>query len=197
MVALPAAAHPHAWIDMHSEMMLDDEGRIEGLRLYWVFDEWYTTLIASEFASSGVSSEEFLTTLARENLANLAEYEYFVKMTADDERTPIEAVTQFDTGLMNERLWLQFEVPLTDPVDPRVSEVSYMVYDPSYYIEILHTENHPVTFDGQGADRCVAGIIDANPSFEAVALAAALDVTQTASDGLGELFAQTVEVSCH
>jgi ABC-type uncharacterized transport system substrate-binding protein len=60
----------------------------------------------------------------------------------------------------------------------------------------LHVEGNPVTFDGQGAERCSANIIEANPSFEAVALASALDVTQTASEGLGELFAQTVQVSC-
>jgi ABC-type uncharacterized transport system substrate-binding protein len=196
MASLPAAAHPHAWIDMHSEVMLDDHGKIEGLSLYWVFDEWYTAYIAGEFAQSDAQSKEFLTSLARQNLANLAEYDYFVKVMVDGEQAPIDPVTQFDTGLMHERLWLRFEVPLADRTDPHTSKVSYKVYDPTYYIEILHVEDNPVTFDGQGADRCSANVIDANPTFEAVALASALDVTQTASEGLGELFAQTIEVSC-
>lgn len=196
MASLPAAAHPHAWIDMRSAVMLDDAGEIEGLRLYWVFDEWYTAFIASEFAESDTPATEFLTSLARRNLANLAEHDYFVKVLVDGEQASIDPVTQFDTGLVDERLWLRFEVPLADRIDPHTSEVSYKAYDPTYYIEILHAEDEPVTFDGQGADRCSARIIDANPSLETVALASALDVTQTASDGLGELFAQTVEVSC-
>jgi ABC-type uncharacterized transport system substrate-binding protein len=131
MASLPAAAHPHAWIDMHSEVMLDDHSEIEGLRLYWVFDEWYTTYIASEFAKSDALSKEFLASLARQNLANLAEYDYFVKVLVDAKQASIDPVTQFDTGLMHERLWLRFEVPLTDRIDPQTSKVSYKVYDPT------------------------------------------------------------------
>jgi ABC-type uncharacterized transport system substrate-binding protein len=196
LASLPAAAHPHAWIDVHSEVMLDDHGDMEGLRLYWVFDEWYTTYIATEFVKSDTPSKEFLMSLARQNLSNLAEYDYFTKVLVDGEKASIGKVTKFDTGLLSERLWLRFEVPLTGRVDPRKSEVSYKVYDPTYYIEILHVEDNPVTFDGKGADHCSAEIIDANPTFEAVALASALDVTQTGGDNLGEVFAQTVKVSC-
>jgi len=196
LAPVPAAAHPHAWIDLRSEVMLDGDGDIAGLRLDWVFDEWYTTYIASEFAKSDSLSSEFLTSLARQNLANLAEYDYFTKVLVDGEPARIGTVTKFDTGLMSERLWLRFELPLLDPVDPRQRKVSYKVYDPTYYIEILHVEEDPVIFTGEGADRCSAEVIDASPSFEAVALASALDVTQTGGDNLGELFAQTVDVSC-
>jgi ABC-type uncharacterized transport system substrate-binding protein len=197
LAALPAAAHPHAWIDLHSEVMLDDQGEMEGLRLYWVFDEWYTSYIASEFAKSDTPSKEFLMSLAQQNLANLAEYDYFTKVLVDGKKAPIGNVTTFDTGLMSERLWLRFEVPLADRVDPRKSKASYKVYDPTYYIEILHVEDNPVTVKGKGADQCSAKVIDADPTFEAVALASAIDVTQTGDDNLGELFAQTVDVSCH
>jgi ABC-type uncharacterized transport system substrate-binding protein len=196
LAASPAAAHPHAWIDMHSEVMLDDHGGMTGLRLYWVFDEWYTGYIASDIARSETLSNEFLTSLAAQNLANLAEYDYFTKVLVDGEKVPLGKVTTFDTGLMSERLWLRFEVPLAETVDPRKRKVTYEVYDPTYYIEILHVEDNPVTFVGQGADQCSAKVIDADPTFEAVALASALDVTQTGGDNLGELFAQTVEVSC-
>jgi ABC-type uncharacterized transport system substrate-binding protein len=196
LASVPAAAHPHAWIDMHGEVMLDDHGDMAGLRLYWVFDEWYTSYIASEFAKSDTLSKEFLTSLAKQNLANLAEYDYFTKVLVDGDKVPLGKVTTFDTGLLSERLWLRFEVPLVDPIDPRKRKVSYKVYDPTYYIEILHVEDNPVTFKGKGAERCSAKVIDADPSFEAVALASALDVTQTGGDNLGELFAQTVEVSC-
>ena len=196
LAPLPAAAHPHAWIDLQSRVMLDERGQIEGIQLDWLFDEWYTIYIAGEFAESNTSSTEFLTSLGQQNLANLAEYDYFLKVLVDGEQRSVGTVTKFDTGLSNERLWLRFEVPLAERVDPRKSKVSYKVYDPTYYIEILHVEDQPVTFEGAGADRCSAKVIDAKPTFEAIALASALDVTQTGGDNLGEVFAQTVEVSC-
>jgi ABC-type uncharacterized transport system substrate-binding protein len=197
LAAAPAAAHPHAWIDMHSEVMLDDHGDMASLRLYWVFDEWYTTYMASEFVKSDTKSTQFLMSLAQQNLANLAEYDYFTKVLVDGKKTSLGKVTTFDTGLMNDRLWLRFEVPLARAVDPLKRKVRYKVYDPSYYIEIVHVEENPVTFSGTGADHCSATVVDANPSFDAVALASALDVTQTGGENLGELFAQTVKVSCH
>jgi ABC-type uncharacterized transport system substrate-binding protein len=61
---------------------------------------------------------------------------------------------------------------------------------------MLHLEGEPIAFRGPGAERCSAEIVPPNPSFEAVSLASALDRTQTAADGLGALFAESVEVTC-
>ncbi|MCB2010327.1 MAG: DUF1007 family protein [Geminicoccaceae bacterium] len=194
--APPADAHPHSWIDVRVEVMLDSNGAISGLELYWLFDEWYTVYIAEEFTESALAPTEYLNSLARQNLANLAEYDYFTKVMINGDPVGIKDVTTFDTGLSDERLWLTFDVLLDRPVDPQAQTVSYKVYDPTYYIEILHIEENPVTFSGAGAHDCAAEVVDANPGFEAVALASALDITQTGGDHLGELFAQTVKVSC-
>lgn len=192
----PAAAHPHAWIDLRSRMVLNANGEVSGLELYWLFDEWHTIYIADGFSRSGLTAAEYLTSVAQQNLANLAEYDYFTKVTVNGDPVETGEVTAFETGLSHERLWLEFDVPLERPVDPQGNQVSYKVYDPTYYIEILHQEGEPVTFEGPGAGRCFGRIIAPNPTFEAVALAAALDVTQSAGDGLGEVFAETVDVTC-
>jgi ABC-type uncharacterized transport system substrate-binding protein len=194
--AAPAGAHPHAWIDLRSKVTLNADGEVSGLELYWLFDEWYTIYIADELTKSGLTSTEYLTSLAQENLANLAEYDYFTKVTVNGDPVETGEVTAFETGLSDERLWLKFDVPLAQPVDPHAGYVSYMIYDPTYYIEVLHQEEEPVTFEGPGAERCRGTITAPNPTFDAMALASALDVTQSAGDGLGEVFAETVDVTC-
>lgn len=196
LFATPASAHPHGWIDLRSKVLLDDDGRVNGLQLYWLFDDWYTIYIAEEFAKSGQESGEYLNSLAEENLASLKEYNYFTKVFIDGNPVKTGEVTVFETGLSDERLWLRFDVPLGRPVDPKPFDVSYKIYDPTYYIEILHDEKNAVTFSGEGADACSAKVVDANPSFEAVALASALDFTENGGDNLGEVFAQTVDISC-
>ncbi|MGI9451532.1 MAG: DUF1007 family protein, partial [Geminicoccaceae bacterium] len=65
-----------------------------------------------------------------------------------------------------------------------------------YYIDIVHLEDDIITFDGAGADRCQGEIVQPNPTFEPVTLAAALDKDESAGDGLGELFAETVLIHC-
>lgn len=191
-----AHAHPHAWIDLRSRVLLDDEGRMSGLELYWVFDEWYTVFVAEEFLKGDEPATEVLRELGRQNLISLAEYDYFTEIAADGSRLPLGEVERFETGLEDERLWLRFEVPLEAPIDPITSEVSFRVYDPTYYIEVVHLEERPVSFAGNGASRCSAEIREPNPSFESVMLAAAIDRNETGGEGLGRTFAQTVLIDC-
>ena len=191
-----ALAHPHAWIDLRARVIMNDEGRVAALELDWLFDDFYTAFIAEEFAEEGRPASEYLPEVANTNLANLAEYDYFTDVRLDGERLPLGQVAGAETGLRDKRLWLRFEVPLVEPVDPDSGRLTFAVYDPTYYIEILYLEGEFIAFSGQGADACFGRVIPPNPSFEAIALASALDRTQSGGDGLGELFAETVVVEC-
>jgi ABC-type uncharacterized transport system substrate-binding protein len=191
-----ALAHPHAWIDLRSRVLLDDEGRVYGFELAWLFDDYYTVLVAEELGLGEQPTDDYLDEIAKRNLSNLREYDYFTAVTFDDERQVIADVERYETEVHDGRLWMRFEVPLEQPVDPRSGELTFAVYDPTYWIEILHLEGEPILFSGAGADTCIGDIIQPNPTMNQVSLAAALDQDETAGDGLGELFAETVKVSC-
>jgi ABC-type uncharacterized transport system substrate-binding protein len=113
---------------------------VRALELDWLFDDFYTALIAEDFVQEGRPPSEFLTEVANTNLANLAEYDYFTDVRLDGERLRLGEVTRSETGLRDKRLWLRFEVPLIEPVDPHSGRLTFAVYDPTYYIEILHLE---------------------------------------------------------
>ena len=191
-----ASAHPHGWIDLRSRVVLDEQGRVAALELDWLFDEFYTAFIAEEYIDDGRPPSEFLAELASTNLANLAEYDYFTHVKLDGQLRAVDAVSHFETGLRDRRLWLRFTVPLQDPVDPRSGRLTFAVYDPTYYIEVLHEEGQPIVLSGPGADMCGVEILPPNPSLSDIALASALDRMQSGGDGLGEVFSETVEVSC-
>ncbi len=191
-----AFAHPHAWIDLRSRVLLDDEGRVKALELAWLFDDYYTVLVAEELGLGGTPSEDYLDDIAKRNLTNLRDYDYFTAVTYDGKRQRIGDVTRYETEVHDGRLWMRFEVPLEQPIDPKAGEVTFSVYDPTYWIEVLHLEAEPILFSGQGAESCLGEIIQPNPTIEQVTLANALDKDETAGDGLGELFAEKVVVSC-
>ena len=195
-LAPSAFAHPHAWIDLRSRVLLDNEGRIKALELAWLFDDYYTVLVAEELGLGGTPSDDYLDEIAKRNLTNLREYDYFTAITLDGDRQPIADVTRYETDVHDGRLWMRFEVPLEQSIDPKAGKVSFSVYDPTYWIEILHLEAEPILFSGEGAESCIGEIIQPNPTIEQVTLAAALDQDETAGDGLGELFAEKVVLRC-
>lgn len=196
LVPVSAIAHPHAWIDLTSRVLLDDEGRVRALQLDWVFDDYYTVAIAEAGEPIDQVSTDTWSSIAERNLSNLAEHDYFTEITYDGEPVKLGVVTRFEGDLRDGRMWMRFEVPLAEPVDPRSGSLSFSVFDPTYYIEIAHLKDDVIAFDGPGTEDCLGEIIQPNPSFEQVSLASALDKDESAGDDIGKLFAETVVLHC-
>lgn len=192
----PAFSHPHAWIDLRSRVLLNEQGQVRALELAWLFDDYYTVLVAEELGTGEQPTKDYLNEIAERNLTNLREYDYFTAVTYDGERQSFGDVKTYETEVHVGRLWMRFEVPLETPIDPKAGKVTFSVYDPTYWIEIVHLEAEPILFSGEGAENCLGEIIPPNPTMEQVSLASALDVDESAGDGLGQLFAETVVVSC-
>ena len=193
---MSAMAHPHAWIDLQSQVLLDDRGHVRALQFDWVFDDYYTVALADAGQPLDQLADNVWTEIAGRNLSNLTDYDYFTAVKLDNEPVELGIVTRYEGGLRDGRMWMRFELPLAEPVDPKAGSLSFSVYDPTYYIEIVHLEDDIIAFDGPGADRCQGEIIQPNPTFEQVTLAASLDKNESAGDGLGELFAETVLIHC-
>lgn len=190
IMAPPTHAHPHAWIDLRSTVVLDDKGQAVALEQEWLFDDFYTA-VATE-----VSGSTDWNGLAAENLRSLRAHDYFTEVTADGKKVPLGTVSKFSSELRNGRLWMRFQVPLEEPVNPSKTEFSYSVFDPSYYIEILHKKGDLVAFAGNASKGCYGQIVAPTPSADMVMLAQALDRNAKAGDGLGRVFAERVDISC-
>lgn len=196
MMPRPADAHPHAWIDLRSGLVFDEDGRIEAIEQEWFFDYFYSAVIEEELVLDGRPIDEVLDELAQINLSSLKDFNYFTDFIADGVPIAVGEVTMYETKMRGERLWLKFTVPLVEPIDPRQQVVSYSIYDPSYYIEMIHMEGEPIMLAGSAPVDCSALTKAPDPTFEAVALASALDRTQTGPSNLGALFAEWVHVTC-
>lgn len=194
--ATTAMAHPHNWIDLGTRLQFDAEERLAAVELDWLFDEFYTAFIAEEFVASGTAPSDFLREVAAENLANLRPYDYFLDVRQDGERLKLGDVTRFETSLRGERLALTFTIPLAEPVAPGAEGITLAVYDPTYYIEVLYAEGTGPVLDGIPEDRCSTFVMPPTPDPEMVSLAYALDMTQSAGDGLGVHFAEVATVQC-
>jgi len=192
----PAIAHPHGWIDLRTTVILDDTGRIIALEQEWLFDELYTVFATDGWDMESSAGKSALHELAKGNLENLKEYDYFTELLVDGDRRTPGKVQEFETEIRNARIWMRFVVPLDSPIDPGTASFSYSVYDPTYYIEVLHMEGDVIAFRGPASGHCAGEITSPEPTFEAVSLAQSLAIDDEADDTLGRLFAERVDVTC-
>jgi len=189
----PAVAHPHVWIDLAMQVLFDSSGRVTGLRETWLLDEFYTA-----YATRGidVADPDKLRALLDVNMKNLADVAYFTKVTVGETAISPGKIMEASSRMRDKRLELTFVLPFVEPADVTAAPLVYAIYDPTYFIEILHEEGGNAIRLINSPRGCRYRLIPPHPSMESVALAAALDTTQTASYELGELFAEKVSVRC-
>lgn len=199
-----AVAHPHGWVDLGVRVIMDDEGRVEALHQRWRMDPFYSLVILEELeaAEGNESMEVRLDRLGGEILANLAPHDYYTEFTHAGRKVPVDEVREYTVMQRNGRVEFSFLLPLETPVAPDEHPMRYQVFDPTYYIEILHEagddemprENALVLSGAEAA--CTTRIEPADPDPHQVAQAAMLDVDDEAEPGLGRYFAETGVVEC-
>ncbi|MBO6949282.1 MAG: DUF1007 family protein [Rhodospirillales bacterium] len=194
----PVMAHPHVWADVKVQVLFDDEGRVQALHQYWLFDDYYSAFVISgaDMNKDGKPDQAALEEVLAENMKNLKDYDYFSRAWSGDVRIETGEPSDLATGVSGNRLQMSFVLPLAEPVTANDLPFRYAIFDPTYYIEMVHAEaEDAVTLDA-APKNCKAEIRQPNPNPEQVALAASLDRTQSAGDTLGLFFAETVYVTC-
>lgn len=196
LAALPARAHPHAWIDLKSSLAFNVDGMLIAVTQEWIFDEYYTTFVLEDFKpANGESEQDVLNKLARTNLSNLRDYGYFSELASGKTKArfgePVDISTRIDTR----RMVMRFTLPLRQPLDPKQAPIEYRVFDPSYFTEMLHHKQEHVIVSHM-PEGCQIQLKKPNPTIAHVSLAQSLDRFAQAPSNLGSLFAETITVRC-
>lgn len=193
----PATAHPHTWIDVTVEVVFD-QGKVVGLRQTWLFDDYYTAYATEDMDADGDGQPDArrLRALLETNMRNLAEYGYFTRVSRGGNEVPFAEVTEMSSRMAGTRLEMSFLLPLAAPLDADEPGMVYGIFDPTYYIEMLHAETRDaIRLTGAPAG-CSTKLDKPNPTAEATTLAASLDRLQSAGDTLGAIFAERVTIRC-
>ncbi|GAA6156986.1 DUF1007 family protein [Pyruvatibacter sp. HU-CL02332] len=193
-----ATAHPHVWIDMTVSSVFGDEGKLTGFTHVWAFDEFYTVfqLEGFELSSGDKPSQEQLDKYAVEMTDSIAQFGYLMRIEGRDGRLDVDAGNQSARVRPDQRLELTFTVDLKQPVDATDWPVRYSVYDPDYYIEMLHEKGTGVLMTGNPPATCTMDVDRPSPTFEMISLAASLDRMDQGPDTLGAAFAENVTIDC-
>lgn len=197
-----AAAHPHGWIDLRMRLVLDGEGRLEALQQSWRLDPFYSLVLLEELGrEKGADGlDAALDQLGSDMRETLSPQGYFTELTLEGDRLELGEVDDYTVLERGGRIEFVFLLPLAEPLEMAGETLRYQVFDPTYYIEVVHEAEG----DTPRADALVVGgelacetrIRAAEPDPERVMAAAMLDVDDQAEPGLGRYFAETGEVTC-
>ena len=191
-----ALGHPHMWVDLESRVVLNiDDGRVV-IQQIWLFDDFFSTSVIEDASldpggtNAGIQKEIDRITEA------LKPYNYYTEIEMGGKNLSSTLVGDVTWEVIENRIKLSFTVA---PNESSVSDVqgwSYAIFDPTYYIEMLHEEGATITIDGDLTQKCSSWIEQPNPSADAVALSQSITLDNNADDTVGRFFAETVHVSC-
>ena len=201
LVATPAAAHPHVWAAVRTEIVFGPNHQITGIRQAWTFDEFYTAMAVQGLDTNGdgVYSKEELQPLAEVNVKSLKDFDYFtfVHIGEDGDNFPLKPPEDYWLEYNKSLLTLHFILPLQTPLDASAQPVQIDVYDPSFFVAFGFATEAPVKLSG-AAKGCTAKIKKPDPESEedAKALSEAFFSQLGPNSNFGSQFAQTVMVKC-
>lgn len=198
-LASPAFAHPHVFIDAGVEFRFDASGRLEALRIVWVYDDLTSMMVLSDMGldpDGNLSAED----QARLSGFDMAWDEAFAGDTyvlqGDQPLTlgrPEAWTAQVAQGRLISTHLRRLEAPVTVGRDPLVVQV----YDPGYYTAYAIAAA-PVL---RGREDCLAEVFGPDPEAAQAALAAALEELsgmdlETDFPAVGAHYAEEVRLTC-
>jgi len=197
---------------VQSTIVLSPTGLVSAIEEDWLFDEMYSAAVLEQLTLEhpqppGVDPARYF---APQVMENLEPYGYFMRVTAGQHPVALRTVTQFQSRMQGEQLLLSFTAELAEPVDPLEKNLSFSVFDPTYFIHMSHlpdtsdpgtgTPARPAVpalyFKGASAPACRAELKPPQPTPDLFARALALDRNAAPQEDLGIFFAEQVRVLC-
>ncbi len=201
--ATPAAAHPHVWIEMRSDVVFNEQGLITAVNVMWTFDDGYAQIALDGLDKNGdgVYDPSELEPLTRENLESLKDYDYFTYIRFNSQKQPLGPASNAGQIYSDNKLQLHMQVPLLTPLDPTKGEFVFKVYDPDFFIAFDYPKDDPVTVIGQMPPSCQLAVKPVPTDAEVDQTRAMLstkgpDWKPENDEDFGAIFAQPVTIQC-
>ncbi len=152
LAPLPAAGHPHVFMDVELTFVFDAQG-LAGIRQRWTFDEFFSVQLVDmvDANDDGRLSEAEARKIEQEAFANLKNFNYFNHIRVNGREIVFGRATQFVARQKGGIVSYEFVLPCSVPAKAgSQSTITASVYDQSYYTDVLLSEAKPGLLGAEG-----------------------------------------------
>ncbi len=192
-------SHPHVFAEARLEVMASKQGDVTSLRNLWRFDDVFSSTVLMEFDKNAdlKLDQGELDAVSKTVHGSLAEFDYFQVVSHDGKPVKMRAPDHLIADFQDNQLIIMFEARPAEPL-ALSGDLSFGVYDPTFYTAIDFVEDSYLTVDGLPAS-CSSKVVRPDPD-EALA-----QNTQTLTDAFfndpagtdySKIFATRLELSC-
>ena len=145
-------SHPHVFIQNSLRIVFDQQG-LSGVRVKWVFDEFFTSMIADEFDKNHNNKLEKpeIIDIEKGAFANLVKFNYFSFIKINGKAFAVEHARDFSASLAGGKLMYSFLIPCHVKGTTAFKEFVISQYDPTYYTRVAFAEDRPVSLESASA----------------------------------------------
>lgn len=197
------AAHPHSWIQLTTDFVIDEDETLVEIRQRWIFDEFYSALSLADIDKQFSSDRNLGLKLFGDNvISNLTNYNFFSKLVVNQQAVSIPVPEKYAFSAIEVKenvdvLVLEMIHVFPEPIAVDQHPVEWQVYDPTYYVSMMHNELPYVRLVNASSLECEPELTLPDPAQDTIEFARSLDITQTETDGLGKYFAETITLECY
>jgi ABC-type uncharacterized transport system substrate-binding protein len=149
-VCVPVASgHPHVFIENTLTLIFDKKG-LAGIHVTWVFDEFFSNMIACDYDTNRNSKLEAseVKNIKEKAFSNLKNFDYFTFIRIDKRPFKVKYVREFSAELKGGKLIYRFLIPCHVKAVTGYKQFIISQYDPTYYTSVFFAEDNPVSLKG-------------------------------------------------
>lgn len=194
-IGLPVSAHPHAFIDMQTDFIVDKDNLV-GFRMKWLFDEPASAEILYDIRRSknDTNARQKIADEIMQNIINQHYFSYFY-VNSGESMQYTRQPDNYSINIIERQLLFSFNFYLSQPQPIKNLQAQLFTYDPSYYVAMSYPHTETVTLPTH--PQCQVKVNTPTVEDTIRNYAAGLDRSQRDEDlTLGVQFAQEVLLSC-
>ena len=172
------------------------KNQITGFQMEWSFDAMTSAYMLDGYDLSPENKAQSFQELADFVLNNMLADHYFTFFYDGDEPVRYKIGKNPRLSQNRAKLTLTFDLPLSKPQPATGSSLRLLIFEPSYYVDMLWKQKSDISFSPELQDSCSIELKEPNPTTEQINYAMSLPMDADPDNALGQLFSQSIKLHC-